>query len=120
MKKKKFYSKALDRYENRKLKMDLKSLDKEYQIQKKELKKLTREFKKKVRLISLNKNLDENDEDEGGDDSGSSDEDNEAIFAQIDIDEKTLNNQYEQIIAMPEIKNASQNLNLFKFIFQEE
>lgn len=120
LKKKKFYSKALDRYENRKLKMDLKSLDKEYQIQKKELKKLTREFKKKVRLISLNKNLDENDEDEGGDDSGSSDEDNEAIFAQIDIDEKTLNNQYEQIIAMPEIKNASQNLNLFKFIFQEE
>ena len=120
LKKKKFYSKALERYENRKLKMDLKSLDKEYQLQKKELKKITREFKKKVRLISLSQNYDENDDKEGGDDSGSSDEDNDSMFAQIDLDEKTLNEQYEQIIAMPEVKNASQNLNLFKFIFQEE
>ena len=32
----------------------------------------------------------------------------------------TLEEQYEQITNAPEIKEASQNLNLFKFIFQEE
>jgi hypothetical protein len=117
LKKKKFYSKALERYENRKLKLELKSLDKEYKLQKKELKKLTRDLKKKVKLVTMGQGYDENDE---GGDSGSSDEDNDAIFAQIDLDEKTLNEQYEQIINIPEVKKASQNLNLFKFIFQEE
>ena len=117
LKKKKFYSKALERYENRKLKLELKSLDKEYKLQKKELKKLTRDLKKKVKLVTMGQGYDENDE---GGDSGSSDEDNDAIFAQIDLDEKSLNEQYEQIINMPEVKKASENLNLFKFIFQEE
>ena len=117
LKKKKFYGKALERYENRKLKLELKSLDKEYKLQKKELKKLTRDLKKKVKLVTMGQDYDENIE---GDDSGSSDEDNIAIFAQIDLDEKSLNEQYEQIINMPEVKKASENLNLFKFIFQEE
>ena len=117
LKKKKFYSKALERYENRKLKLELKSLDREYNLQKKELKKLTRELKKKVRFVTMGQDYDEN---ENMDDSGSDDEDNDAIFAQIDLDEKTLNEQYEQIICMPEVKKASENLNLFKFIFQEE
>ena len=117
LKKKKFYSKALERYENRKLKLELKSLDREYNLQKKELKKLTKELKKKVRFVTMGQDYDEN---ENMDDSGSSDEDNDAIFAQIDLDEKTLNEQYEQIICMPEVKKASENLNLFKFIFQEE
>ena len=114
MKKKKFYSKALERYENRKLKLELKSLDREYNLQKKELKKLTKELKKKVRFVTMGQDYDEN---ENMDDSGSDDEDNDAIFAQIDLDEKTLNEQYEQIICMPEVKKASENLNLFKFIF---
>ena len=117
LKKKKFYSKALERYENRKLKLELKSLDREYNLQKKELKKLTKELKKKVRFVTMGQDYDEN---ENMDDSGSDDEDNDAIFAQIDLDEKTLNEQYEQIICMPEVKKASENLNLFKFIFQEE
>ena len=117
LKKKKFYSKALERYENRKLKLEIKSLDREYNLQKKELKKLTKELKKKVRFVTMGQDYDEN---ENMDDSGSSDEDNDAIFAQIDLDEKTLNEQYEQIICMPEVKKASENLNLFKFIFQEE
>ena len=78
---------------------------------------MTRDLKKKVKLISMGQDYNE---DDGGDDSGSSDEDNDAIFAQIDLDENTLNNQYEQIISLPEIKKASENLNLFKFIFQEE
>ena len=95
----------------------MKSLDQEYKLQKKELKKLTRDLKKKVRLVTMGEDYDEND---GGDDSGSSDEDNDAIFAQIDLDEKNLNEQYEQIINMPNVKKASENLNLFKFIFQEE
>lgn len=117
LKKKKFYSKALERYENRKLKLELKSMDREYKLQKKELKKLTKELKKKVRLVTMGQDYDENDYSDG---SGSSDEDNDAIFAQIDIDDKTLNEQYEQIISLPEVKKASENLNLFKFIFQEE
>ena len=117
LKKKKFYSKALERYENRKLKLDLKSLDREYNLQKKEFKKLTRELKKKVRMVTMGQDYDEN---EHGNDSGDSDEDNEAMFAQIDIDENNLNKQYEQIISLPEIKKASENLNLFKFVFQEE
>ena len=117
LKKKKFYSKALERYENRKLKLELKSLDREYNLQKKEFKKLTKELKKKVKLVTMGQDYEEND---NADDSGSSDEDNDAIFAQIDLDEKNLNEQYEQIIAMPEVKKASENLNLFKFIFQEE
>ena len=117
LKKKKFYSKALERYEQRKYKLEMKSLDREYKQQKKEYKKLTRELKRKVRLVTMGQDYDENDADDG---SGSSDEDNETIFAQIDLDENTLNQNYEQIISMPEIKKASENLNLFKFIFQEE
>ena len=117
LKKKKFYSKALERYEQRKYKLEMKSLDREYKQQKKEYKKLTRELKRKVRLVTLGHDYDENDADDG---SGSSDEDNETMFAQIDLDENTLNQNYEQIISMPEIKKASENLNLFKFIFQEE
>ena len=117
LKKKKFYSKALERYENRKLKLDLKSLDREYNLQKKEFKKLTRELKKKVRMVTMGQDYDDNEPD---DNSGDSDEDNEAMFAQIDIDENTLNQQYEQIISLPDVKNASENLNLFKFVFQEE
>ncbi len=117
LKKKKFYSKALERYEQRKYKLEMKSLDREYKQQKKEYKKLTRELKRKVRLVTMGQDYDENDADDG---SGSSDEDNEAMFAQIDLDENTLNQNYEQIISMPEIKKASENLNLFKFIFQEE
>ena len=95
----------------------MKSLDREYNLQKKELKKLTRDLKRKVRLVTMGKDYDENDGDDG---SGSSDEDNDAIFAQIDIDENTLNKEYEQIISIPDVKKASENLNLFKFIFQEE
>ena len=60
------------------------------------------------------------DYDDEGENSENSDEENDAIFAQIDLDEKTLNEQYEQIINTPEVKDALQNLNLFKFIFQEE
>ena len=95
----------------------MKSLDKEYKLQKKELKKLTRDLKKKVRFVSMGQDYDGNNE---WDESGSNDEDNDAIFAQIDLDEKTLNEQYGQIINMTDVKKASQNLNLFKFIFQEE
>jgi hypothetical protein len=118
LKKKKFYSKALERYENKKLKLELKSLDREYQMQKKELKKLTKDLKRKVRLVTMGGHYD--DDDIGGDDSGSDEEDNDAMFAQIDLDDNALNQQYEQIIAMPEVKNACDNLNLFKFIFQED
>ena len=119
LKKKKFYNKALERYENRKLKLELKSLDREYNLQKKELKKLTKELKKKVRLVTMGQNYDEGEapEDNGSDDD---EEDNDAIFAQIDLDEKTLNDEYEKIINKPDIKKASENLNLFKFIFQDE
>ena len=121
LKKKKFYSKALERYENKKLKLELKSLDREYEIQKKQLKKLTKELKRKVRMVTMGGNYDDdNDMGGDGDDSGSDDEDNDAIFAQIDLDENTLNQEYEQIIATPEVKTASENLNLFKFIFQED
>ena len=117
LKKKKFYSKALERYENKKLKLELKSLDREYKMQKKEFKKLTKELKRRVKLVTMGRSYDD---DDVGDDSGSSDDDNDEIFKQIDIDENTLNQQYEQIIAMPEVKEASENLNLFKFIFQED
>ena len=115
LKKKKFYSKALERYENKKMKLEIKNLDKEYQMQKKELKKLTRKLKKKVRMVTLGEEYDEDDED-----SENSDEENDVIFSQIDLDDNTLEQQYEQIINSPEIKHASENLNLFKFIFQEE
>ena len=115
LKKKKFYSKALERYENKKMKLEIKNLDKEYKMQKKELKKLTRKLKKKVRMVTLGEEYDEDDED-----SENSDEENDVIFSQIDLDDNTLEQQYEQIINSPEIKHASENLNLFKFIFQEE
>ena len=117
LKKKKFYSKALERYENKKLKLEIKSLDREYKMQKKEFKKLTKELKRRVKLVTMGGSYDD---DDVGDDSGSSDDDNDEIFKQIDIDENTLNQQYEQIIAIPEVKKASENLNLFKFIFQED
>jgi len=72
----------------------MKSLDREYKQQKKEYKKLTRELKRKVRLVIMGQDYDENDADDG---SGSSDEDNETMFAQIDLDENTLNQNYEPI-----------------------
>ena len=115
LKKKKFYTKALERYEDKKLKLEIKNLDKEYKLQKKELKKLTKKLKRKVRMVTMGEDYDEE-----GENSDDSDEENDAIFSQIDLDDKALEEQYEQIINTPEIKDASHNLNLFKFIFQEE
>ena len=117
LKKKKFYNKAMDRFEQRKIKIELKNLDKEFKIQKKELKKLTREFKRKVALVSLGKEYDDY---EGGDDSSGSEDSNDHIFAQVDLDDNSLNMQYDQIISQQDVINASENLNLFKFIFQDE
>ena len=97
------------------MKLEIKNLDKEYKMQKKELKKLTRKLKKKVRMVTMGEEYDDE-----GEDSENSDEDNDVIFSQIDLDDNTLDEQYEQIINNPEIKTASENLNLFKFIFQEE
>ena len=116
LKKKKFYTKALQRYEDKKVKLEIKTLDKEYKLQKKELKKLTKKLKRKVRMVTMGEEYDEDDDDEGED----SEEENDVAFSQIDLDDKTLEEQYEQITNAPEIKEASQNLNLFKFIFQEE
>ena len=116
LKKKKFYSKCLERYEDKKCKLEIKSLDKEYKMQKKELRKLTKKLKKRVRMVTMGEEYD----DEGEEDSENSDEDNDIVFSQIDLDDKALEEQYEQIINKPEIKNANENLNLFKFIFQEE
>ena len=84
-------------------------------MQKKELKKLTRKLKKKVRMLTMGEDYDE--DDEGSDNS---EEENDAIFSQIDLDDNALDEQYENIINMPEVKSSSENLNLFKFIFQEE
>ena len=117
LKKKKFYSKALERYENRKLKMDLKILNKEYNIQKKEIKKLTRDLKRKVRLVTMGRDVDEEFD---VDDSGSDDEDNDKIFDQIDLNDNDLNVQYENIINGSDVQQAAGNFNLFKYIFQEE
>ena len=116
LKKKKFYTKALQRYEDKKVKLEIKTLDKEYKMQKKELKKLTKKLKRKVRMVTMGEEYDEDDDDDGED----SEEENDVAFSQIDLDDKTLEEQYEQITNAPEIKEASQNLNLFKFIFQEE
>lgn len=113
LKKKKFYNKALESYEKRKLKLDLKNLDKEFEIQKKELKKLTKEFKKKVALVTMGEEYDEKNEENYN-------EDNNDILDQVDIDEKTLNQQYEDIIFSSDVLKENENLNLFKFIFQEE
>jgi hypothetical protein len=115
LKKKKFYSKCLERYEDKKCKLEIKNLDKEYKMQKKELKKLTKKLKKRVRMVTMGEEYDDE-----GEDSENSDEDNDIVFSQIDLDDKALEEQYEQIINQPEIKNANENLNLFKFIFQEE
>jgi hypothetical protein len=115
LKKKKFYSKCLERYENKKLKLEIKNLDKEYKMQKKELKKLTRKLKKKVRMVTMGEEYDDE-----GEDSENSDEEHDVIFSQIDLDDNALDEQYEKIINNPEIKTASENLNLFKFIFHEE
>ena len=115
LKKKKFYSKCLERYEDKKLKLEIKTLDKEYQMQKKELRKLTKKLKRKVRMVTMGEDYDDE-----GEDSENSDEDNDIVFSQIDLDDKALDEEYEKIINIPEIKNANDNLNLFKFIFQEE
>ena len=115
LKKKKFYTKCLERYEDKKCKLEIKNLDKEYKMQKKELKKLTKKLKKRVRMVMMGEEYDDE-----GEDSENSDEDNDIVFSQIDLDDKSLEEQYEQIINKPEIKNANENLNLFKFIFQEE
>lgn len=112
LKKKKFYGKCLERNEKRKLKLDLKNLDKEFEIQKKELKKLTHDFKKKVALVTKGEEIDEEREDIGDDVNG--------ILDQVDIDEKILNEEYLKIICRPEVLQINENLNLFKFVFQED
>ena len=57
----------------------MKNLDREYKQQKKEYKKLARELKRKVRLVIMGQDYDENDADN---ESRSSDEDNEIMFEQ--------------------------------------
>lgn len=112
LKKKKFYGKCLERTEKRKLKLDLKNLDKEFEAQKKELKKLTHDFKKKVALVTRGEEINEE-----GVESG---DDVNEVLEEVDMDDKTLNEEYLRIICRPEVMQANENLNLFKFIFQED
>ena len=38
----------------------------------------------------------------------------------IDMSEEEVNKQYNQIISLPEVKEASEKLNMFKYIFQND
>lgn len=112
LKKQKFYEKRLEALRKRKFKKDIKVMDRDLKKQKAELNKITKDFKKKIALLMLpnNEEPSENQEEED-------DEDLKKI--DIDVDLEVLNENYLALIKLPEVVKASENLNIFKFIFQD-
>ena len=107
LKLKKFYEKRLNKLNEKKNKIDMKILDKNLRQEKKELKKVTRDFKKKVALLVGNE---EQNEPELEDDLSMSQ-------LNIDMSESEVNEQYNKIISLPEVQSASDNLNVLSFFF---
>ena len=107
LKLKKFYEKRLNKLNEKKSKIDMKILDKNLRQEKKELKKVTRDFKKKVALLVGNE---EQNEPELEDDLSMSQ-------LNIDMSESEVNEQYNKIISLPEVQSASDNLNVLSFFF---
>ena len=88
-------------------------MDIDIKKQKKELKKITNDFKRKVAiLINPDSQIANIQEDIGSEDG----------FEKLNIDmsEEEVNKQYNQIISLPEVKEASEKLNMFKYIFQSD
>lgn len=107
LKMKKFYEKRLTKLNDKKFQIDMKTLDKDIKIQKKELKKLTREFKKKIALLTNNEFENEEDDDEDSADISR---------LNIDMPEDKVIEEYNKIIELKEVEEASENLNIFKFL----
>ena len=112
LKKKKFYEKIMNQLQERKFKYEIKEIDRNLKKEKKELKKITRDFQKKILLLTnpdLAEKIEENDE--AIDDEGN---------LNIDMDVEEVEKKYKEIINRPDVIEASEKLNLFKFIFQED
>ena len=105
LKLKKFYEKRLTKLNEKKFKIDLKTMDKDLKIQKKELRKITREFKKKVALLTNNEFENEDDNEEM-----------DISILNIDMPENKVIEEYNKIIELKEVEEASENLNIFKFL----
>jgi len=112
LKKKKFYEKIMNQLQERKFKYEIKEMNRNIKKEKKELKKITRDFQKKILLLTnpeLAEKIEENEEaiDEEGN-------------LNIDMDIEEVEKKYKEIINRPDVIEASEKLNLFKFIFQED
>lgn len=105
LKLKKFYEKRLTKLNEKKFEIDLKTMDKDLKIQKKELRKITREFKKKVALLTDNEFENEDDNEEM-----------DISKLNIDMPENKVIEEYNKIIELKEVEEASENLNIFKFL----
>ena len=113
LKKKKFYEKNLKKLEDRKLTIEIKIMDIDIKKQKRELKQITNDFKRKIAiLINPDSQIADIQKDEESEDG----------FEKLNIDmsEEEVEKQYNQIISLPEVKEASENLNMFKYIFQSD
>ena len=112
LKKKKFYEKIMNQLQERKFKYEIKEMNRNIKKEKKELKKITRDFQKKILLLTnpeLAEKIEENEE--AIDDEGN---------LNIDMDVEEVEKKYKEIINRPDVIEASEKLNLFKFIFQED
>ena len=112
LKKKKFYEKIMNQLQERKFKYEIKEMNRNIKKEKKELKKITRDFQKKILLLTnpeLAEKIEENEE--AIDDEGN---------LNIDLDIEEVEKKYKEIINRPDVIEASEKLNLFKFIFQED
>ena len=113
LKKKKFYEKNLKKLEDRKLTIEIKIMDIDIKKQKRELKQITNDFKRKIAiLINPDSQIADIQKDEESEDG----------FEKLNIDmsEEEVEKQFNQIISLPEVKQASENLNMFKYIFQSD
>ena len=116
LKKKKFYNKLLDRQMEKKYKVEMKIINNELKQQKKDLKEMSILFKKKMAILTSNSEMEEEAEREEELLSKEKDENN----FEIDMDEKEVEVEYEKIISQPEIAEACEKFNLFKYMFEEE
>ena len=88
-------------------------MDIDIKKQKRELKQITNDFKRKIAiLINPDSQIADIQKDEESEDG----------FEKLNIDmsEEEVEKQYNQIISLPEVKEASENLNMFKYIFQSD
>ena len=102
LKKKKFYEKILEKETEKQINLEMKLIDKDIAKQKEILKKMEEEFHRKIAVLT----------------GSTVTEEDSTPDLTIDMDINEVNKEYEKIINLKEVKDATETFSVFNFILQ--